>query len=510
MAIRLTTALTTPTLVGPATPEGTGHGGSYGLRITTLLPNVVLASATVCATATGTYAFQVYSIVGTTWTKIKDLSYALTANVDTAVTIDCTLPGIGNYWIGADAAFGSGLAAKRNAYAGFPAAVQNVMSVTTSTIYGGDTAVANWYYMYNLKVQWTQSAASGSAVFGPYDLSDAAIYDDSRVDLTCALPDTATIAVSTALTEDTDPPASYDALMSYTSTDAATGGTASADSVYSTDVAANAFDGNFNTLWRSDVTTAYHWLKYDFGAGVTKTIRRLFAMSKNSSGMSLLDDYTFAGSNDNSNWTTLASGGVTNLYTEPLDINFDNETAYRYYRFYFSGTSVADNRAIISEFCLFETKKPEHAVLSYFEQGDSLVGKYLWVKLELGLTNVLFPSKVYALEAFVMSPVDIKKIKLILTAVGRMKYPQGDVTIDFTGSLLGPFNAAVAPFTEAFTPANITPVFNPDDAEHINLGVSVVPSRILIYYENYQADIEHLSLAASATGIRYHINDIPQ
>ncbi len=85
--------------------------------------------------------------------------------------------------------------------------------------------------------------------------------------------------------------------------DILTGGTASADSE-TNGATANGCDNNEATEWQTNDTDLPHWWKYDLGAGVTKTIRKFrskiyYALGK---------DFTIAGSNNDSDWTTLYSG----------------------------------------------------------------------------------------------------------------------------------------------------------------------------------------------------------
>ena len=86
------------------------------------------------------------------------------------------------------------------------------------------------------------------------------------------------------------------------------GGTASADSVNGSEVAANAFDNNTSTFWTCNVSAAMpHWLKYDLGSGVTKTARQFTLMARTADGNGRPKDFKLQGSNDDSNWDDLHS-----------------------------------------------------------------------------------------------------------------------------------------------------------------------------------------------------------
>jgi hypothetical protein len=140
--------------------------------------------------------------------------------------------------------------------------------------------------------------------------------------------------------------------------DICSGGTASADGYYddgwgTTYPAANAFDNNESTYWQSAVSGAYpHWLKYDLGSGKTKTVQKLRVKSGAYTG----GGFVFAGSNDNSTWTTLYSGTMLSL-TSWQEFTFSNSTAYRYYRIYWSFGWI-DSNVSVSEVEMLEYLTP--------------------------------------------------------------------------------------------------------------------------------------------------------
>jgi len=110
-----------------------------------------------------------------------------------------------------------------------------------------------------------------------------------------------------------------------------TGGTASADTDQSgVHPASNAVDGNLTTYWASDGTEP-HWWEYDLGAGVTKIVQKC--------SIYRLDGYiigfTIQGSNNGSAWDNLATP-TASAGNGWEDYMFVNQTAYRYYRLYFT------------------------------------------------------------------------------------------------------------------------------------------------------------------------------
>lgn len=123
--------------------------------------------------------------------------------------------------------------------------------------------------------------------------------------------------------------AAYVTNATYTS-DIIGGGTISADTTYSGYPAGNAIDDNGTTLWVSDAGVAFpHWIKYDFGSGVTKIVQRITIRGDSSR----LKDFQFQGSNNDSDWTTIYTGVHANDTTVQT-FSFPNSTGYRYYRIY--------------------------------------------------------------------------------------------------------------------------------------------------------------------------------
>lgn len=151
------------------------------------------------------------------------------------------------------------------------------------------------------------------------------------------------------------------------------------------------------------------------------------------------------------------------------------------------------------------------AILGLVDAQD-LSSASLWIKVEMTTTDAEVTPEITELSWYVANAADAKKIRVTLSSAGQMEYPQGDVAVIFTGSLLGPENAAVAPFIEGFTPVNITPVFNPNDPEYIELidATAQAVSHAVEYLQS-QSTPEYIELAAAtAVAIRYHIDDIPE
>lgn len=116
--------------------------------------------------------------------------------------------------------------------------------------------------------------------------------------------------------------------MAY-STDKCTGGTATATDA-TNGAAANAFDNTLGTYWGPSGTTGI--IRYNFGTGITHCIRRYRVYG--AEGYTYMPkDWTFQGSNDGTNFTTLdtqTSQSWASAAWKTYDIT--NTTAYRYYQ----------------------------------------------------------------------------------------------------------------------------------------------------------------------------------
>lgn len=116
--------------------------------------------------------------------------------------------------------------------------------------------------------------------------------------------------------------------------DVLTGGTASASSYLAAwgDVAARAVDDNASTTWTSAATGYPQWLQYDLGSGISRVAAQYTV--RNYTGTYYPKAWTFQGSNDGSNWTTLdtQSGQTFTSGQQRAYNSFSNSTGFRYYR----------------------------------------------------------------------------------------------------------------------------------------------------------------------------------
>lgn len=310
-----------------------------------------------------------------------------------------------------------------------------------------------------------------------------------------------------------------------------------------------AFDNNPSTFWHSDAQWN-SWVSVDFGSPVkiAKVILKTAVPQQTTAELQ--------GSDDNSTWTnvyTMTGMNAENTYT----FEFANAIAYRYYRavgtayYYFglftfqmfaainyksSGTYLAlpiDAETITDDSAInWESTEPTgtSVVVAYaFNESNlvppetwesatngeamnfpaSLTGKYLWILATLATTD---PGVTPKLSAMTVNGtiVDPKKIQVNLTYDGRIRYPQGDIIIVFNGSMFGPGNVAVAPFSQSFTPVGIVPWFMPNDPENIRVSpVMTLVVNEINYQSNMAPDESIKALAYSITVTVTKVGELP-
>jgi len=150
-----------------------------------------------------------------------------------------------------------------------------------------------------------------------------------------------------------------------------TGGTATADTTLTTYVASRVVDGNTGTSWISTDSAFPHWWKYDLGAGVTKTARKLRLIVAADPDYVRFKDFTLQGSNNDSDWTTVYTGQFPDATTGWYDFEFANSTAYRYYKINITSSWEVDaNYAQIYEAEMMEAGLQCYSEATIKSQGD--------------------------------------------------------------------------------------------------------------------------------------------
>ena len=136
--------------------------------------------------------------------------------------------------------------------------------------------------------------------------------------------------------------------------DRCTGGAATADQNSAGHLPSAAFDDNDSTYWERTGTTALPaWLKYDFGAGVTWAIGKMTALLYATGGCSWRA-FTVNGSNNDSNWTELASLEAADSAALQT-FTWINQVKYRYIKIIItSDYRGADNYCSTYEVSMYE------------------------------------------------------------------------------------------------------------------------------------------------------------
>lgn len=140
-------------------------------------------------------------------------------------------------------------------------------------------------------------------------------------------------------------------------------------------------------------------------------------------------------------------------------------------------------------------------------------GKNLYINVVLSTTDVSKTPRLLSMSYAILEGAEEEKIVINLMEVDRLKYPIGDVNVSYNkaqGNLIGLGNVQVDSFVLTETPENVTPVFNPNDVEHISATLTATNTVTRIYYEDAKTGDEHISATLTTENILYHINDIPQ
>lgn len=195
-----------------------------------------------------------------------------------------------------------------------------------------------------------------------------------------------------------------------------------------------------------------------------------------------------------------ATGGMTDTFISSpvLADRFDENS-----RLFWNETAPTGSSVVV-EYGFSSSNEVAPSTWTAISNGNALdlsgvlATDYLYVKVTLTATTAV-PS---VSNFMVNDNNESGRIKINLTYDGRMKYPQGDVSIAFTGSMSGAGGSMVAPFTESFTPTGIVPFFNPNDAEYITAKVSDMTVNCFdVVYSSAQNGDEYLTASVSGMTI---------
>ena len=111
--------------------------------------------------------------------------------------------------------------------------------------------------------------------------------------------------------------------------------------------------------------------------------------------------------------------------------------------------------------------------------GLDTTGLYLWLKAELGTSDTSKTPSLTALSVTLTDDISAREIAIHLTYAGRLKHPQGNVSVAYVAALGNIKNAggtiSVSSFTHPFDPdeAALTLYINPNDPEQISVGINM-------------------------------------
>ena len=116
--------------------------------------------------------------------------------------------------------------------------------------------------------------------------------------------------------------------------------------------ASNALDDDTATRWQG-ASGSNEWVKYDLGAGNSVIPTKLRLRGYHDGSNLHVKNFVFAGSNNDSDWTTLSSGTTTNT-SGWQEFTFTNSTAFRYFRLNITDTWAGN--AAVEEMEVLETE----------------------------------------------------------------------------------------------------------------------------------------------------------
>ena len=263
-----------------------------------------------------------------------------------------------------------------------------------------------------------------------------------------------------------------------------------ASSSYQSQLPELAVDGNDSTYWRSNNSIPV-WLACDFGKIVSLDTMRVVKLSSYRPR-----GYTLQVSADGSSWTDLKSGEMTNATGEEI-ISFE-AASNRYWRLYI--TSLWSSRCHIGELTFFGE------IPIYSSNGFTVTGMQ-YRESPQGVAEL----NDFRVRKITKSP-DEKSVFVWLWLDDRLKYPVDQINVAYdksVGNLAGAQSAQVDSFSLTFAPTNLTPFFNPHNAENIDVAITHENELIHIFYEFYQADEDgNISVAMTHANEIIHVNDL--
>jgi len=120
----------------------------------------------------------------------------------------------------------------------------------------------------------------------------------------------------------------------------------------------------------------------------------------------------------------------------------------------------------------------------------------LYIKAELATTDTTKTPSLSALSFEIVEAQNDYKVAVNLTYDGRMKHPQGNVTILYTNGLIGVGNTPVAGFSQGFVPTGLTLWFKPNDPEYILVSPQATVTVFDVVFKSAKNGDEYLQAGA--------------
>ena len=285
-----------------------------------------------------------------------------------------------------------------------------------------------------------------------------------------------------------------------------------------------AFDKNNSTLWYA-TGTVDRWIGIDYGGNPQTTTKFTVVINP-----SRFKGYVFEGSNDNINWTPLATGDFANI-TTLQEITFLNSQAYRYYRLRCTSVYTGSNVGV-SELEMFsslfsydtthtenfpliqlngdyrvrwqEDKPIDTNIVIEYTTGETqgqwievangevvTVDTNLWIRAILSTSDTSLTPTLYDLWLEDSSAPQDKILITMDDIQGRFPTVEGNLTVEYDatkGNLTGQ-GGAVDSFITIFAPIDLAPEPNPGIVETITGAPSISIDYLEVtYYKGYAAE----------------------
>lgn len=177
-------------------------------------------------------------------------------------------------------------------------------------------------------------------------------------------------------------------------TDATWAGTATASSTYSSNSPSHAFDNNTSSNGWGNNNSLPAWLKYDFGSWNDQVITKytLYRSSSQSGGWNSWkyspSNWTFEGSNDNSNWTVLdtRTNESISVNATKKEYSFSNTQYYRYYRINISAADHSNDWVNITEMEMITDNSGTFTTTPWTVSNDDVVSVKMTSSASAGTT----------------------------------------------------------------------------------------------------------------------------